>query len=289
MPKFKEEDHKRDGDGKFSSTGGGGSGDADANKKLKSQYRKAVRSGDKERIAKAEAALKEADVKYTPSEKYKQAEGKLASIKEKARASKSSDKAAKASETYKECTTTPERKQFMQQNTPRNLSEEESEAVIEYKEDSVKINYTLRDTLPKDFYKHYSAEGKARLEAETKAHAEALSGMLDRASLSENVTTFRGVSGEFAKSLTNGSTWTDKAFTSSSLSEELAMGFAGSSGAAQHLMRINMPKGAKASALPKSAAEYEVVAQRGSSYKVTGVTMSGNTKIFDVAYLGVTS
>ena len=120
----------------------------------------------------------------------------------------------------------------------KSLPEKYLDAVSNYCGDS----YAAMNSLLRGKYK---AGGTSLTKAQVKANVEALQGLMKQSKLPEDLVSFRGLPGKFVNLLNVGDEFSDKAFLSSSVDKNKALGFMGMSDNGV-LLRIEVDKGTQA-------------------------------------------
>lgn len=111
-------------------------------------------------------------------------------------------------------------------------------SVSDYTGDS----YTAMNSLLRGKYK---AGGTSLTKGQVKKESELLQNLIDSSSLPEGIVTFRGLPGKYLKGLNPGDTFSDRAFTSTSMDRDIALGFVGINPGGV-MMRIEAEAGSKA-------------------------------------------
>lgn len=91
----------------------------------------------------------------------------------------------------------------------------------------------------------YKAGRTSLTKGQVKKESELLQNLIDSSSLPEGIVTFRGLPGKYLKGLNPGDTFSDKAFTSTSMDRDIALGFVGINPGGV-MMRIEAEAGSKA-------------------------------------------
>lgn len=114
------------------------------------------------------------------------------------------------------------------------------------------------------------------------AHAKNIESYLNKSSIPEPITVYRGMKGDFAKFLksiaTKGTEFVDKGFLSTSTSGQLATKWGQNESGLR--LRISVPKGAKGAPISHFGShsnEHEVLFQAGSKMRVVGYSKVDNT------------
>lgn len=157
------------------------------------------------------------------------------------------------------------------------LSREEKQAIRNYTQSSYSINSVLRQDVDVNDYWNESE----------KLTVKHLNSVLERASIPNDGYVFRGISGKwFPKE--KGTTYTDRAFMSTSASPEVAINW----GRTQ-IMRIAVKKGQKGAYIDDVSlrgGEKELILPRNSVFTIVGVRkiqhFSGEITVTDVEYIG---
>jgi len=106
------------------------------------------------------------------------------------------------------------------------------------------------------------------------------------ASTEKAIKVYRGLDDDFANQLSEGASFTDGGFVSTTSEKSIASEFSGKS---KTVMEINVPKGSKAisvAGVSEYENEQEVLLNRGGSFKVTGISEADGKRIVHVEYAG---
>lgn len=120
-----------------------------------------------------------------------------------------------------------------------------------------------------------SLRGDIPMSGELRARVEKLDEAISRATLTQDVTTYRGVGGDFGRQLQNakiGDSFVDKGYVSTAAQKEYAQRFVDKAPSNGTMLHVRIPAGRSAAPVPSNyAEESEMLIGRGSSFRITKI------------------
>lgn len=146
------------------------------------------------------------------------------------------------------------------------MSKKERADIEAYREGSGPVNDFLRNGTDRPIRAHPDYPGASKNAGDAVKSLD--SAIKKAAPLEGDLVVYRGIHGDFAQKLGDGSEFTDKGFTSATLHAQYAHNlFAGEGGS---VIKITVPAGRKVAYLSQDGAEKEVLLPRNSTFRITG-------------------